>query len=123
MKPLIVNIVILLSVITAGYLFTIKFKEPTNIDKVRNGLKGIDRYLSYNTHLGFICAVDDGELPPAVNYALTPILVDMLNAPKLDTTLIILPIDKKESDIIGKSSILWQNKDDAYKYILITKTY
>lgn len=110
-----------MSFITAISLFVVKFQQPTKIDKVRAGLKGIDRYLSNTTPLGFICAVDDGELPPAVNYALTPIFVDMLHEPQLDTTLIVASLDRKVLDIIGQSNVIWQNKDDDYKYILITK--
>jgi len=121
MKPFIVNTCLFIAVITALYFFTIKFRQPDNIDKVKIGLTGIDRYISNNSRLGYICSVNDGALPNIANYILTPVNLDMLNVSALDTTLIIVPLDQKVLDMIGQENILWQNKDDRLKYILISK--
>ncbi len=122
MKGWVVYLLLALSVTVAAYSYTVKFAEPTDADRVQKALKGTDKYLSFGSHLVFKCTVPGSDLfPEYVSYYLTPVKL-VLPTSERDTTLLLTSIDAKDAGIdtmIAHSSVIWENKDDKYRYLLI----
>ena len=123
MKSWVINILLFLSVCAAIFLFTVKFDTPTDPDKVQAGLKGISKYLPAGSHVVFRCDVPGSDLYITyVNYYLAPVRLVPPSHAGNDTTLLLLPgtvTDSATIALISRSSVIWQNKDDRYQYILI----
>ncbi len=123
MKSWIVNTLLGLSVCVAVFFFNIKFKSPTDPEKIRKGLAGVQKYLPTGSHLVFKCDVQGGDMYPTyVAYYLTPVKLVLPTPGGNDTTLLLVPINSTDSAstaMVNTSSILWQNADDRYRYILL----
>ena len=123
MKSWIVNTLLGLSVCVAVFFFNVKFQLPTDPDKIRMGLAGAEKYLPLGSHVVVKCDVPGADMYPTyISYFLTPVkLVDPAPG-KSDTTLLVVPVNNSDSAVLGQlgaATIMWQNKDDRYRYILI----
>ena len=123
MKSWVVLILLTLSAAVSTYLYTVKSEAPTDADRISKALKGISGYLSIGSHLVFRCSVPASDLFPAyVSYYLTPVKLVPPGSSGNDTTLMMSPVtasDSTETAIIAQSVIIWQNKDDKYRYLLM----
>lgn len=121
MKPAIVNIVILLSVITAAYLVNFH-QSPSQFENIISATEGAKNILKRQGHISLIMPVKNDFVSMYVNYAMAPILLDEKN--NSDTTLIIIPKDYPDSQttqLVTRGLIIWQNKDQDLKYLIVAK--
>ena len=115
MKHAPVLILIGLSLAVAMLLHSYKIEQPHgDIDKLKAGLEGVEKYIPENTHIGFI---GDNDAFQRVRYVLAPRFLD-INAPGLDTLLVIKPVN--DTPIVS-GKILWQNIDNTHQYFLVTR--
>ena len=123
MKSWPINILIVLSVGVAIFFFTIKYDAPTDADMIRTGLNGVEKYLPVGSHIVFRSDIPGMDAYPVyVSYFLAPVKMMPPDPQKNDTTLLVLPASVTDSAtlaLLRRSSVIWQNKDERYQYILI----
>ena len=119
----VINILLAVSVCVAIFFFTVKFKAPTDQDQLRAGLHCAQQYLPPGAHIVLRCQVPgDGDYPAYVSYFLVPAKLVPPGQSNNDTTLCILPAgftDTATAVLLSRSAVIWQNKDDRYRYLLI----
>lgn len=115
MKHAPVLILIGLSLAVAMLLHSYKTERPHgDMDKLKTGLSGIEKYIPKNAHIGWM---GDNDVFQKVRYIIAPRFLDMGNR-ELDTLLIIRPIT--DTPIVS-GKVLWQNADDTHQYLLVTR--
>jgi hypothetical protein len=123
MKSWVINILLLVSVAAAVYFFTVKFDKPTDEDKLKAGLLGMQPYLSPGSHIMFRSDAPDAALNMIyTNYFLAPAHFDPKACSTCDTIFLLLQLNSKDSAslaLMRGAPVLWQNKDDRFQYILI----
>src|SRR5271156_334329 len=115
MKSWVINILLVVAVCCAVYFFTIKFSHPTDEDKLKMGLAGIDTCLAPGSHITFKTDAPDADLNMLyINYFLGPVKLERPVADKNDTMFLLLRADMTDTAIVAllrRSVILWVNKD------------
>jgi hypothetical protein len=118
MKGTWVLIIILLSTIVSTLLFHNKFsKEQDGIDKVSATFGSLKPLLSPATHIYLDKSAASTEVYFWTRYALAPVHLSTTDT-TLDTTLII---SKVNDTMLNNKTVIWQNADESYRYILATK--
>ncbi len=123
MKTWAINLLLLAAVISAIWLFTVKFEKPADQDVLKTGLAGIEKHLSPGSYISFKTNAPFEALNMLyANYFLGPVHLVRFGEKQYDTTLLLLQasmIDSANAAFIKSSSILWTNKDDHYQYYLV----
>ena len=124
MKDGIIPILLLLSIIVSGFMYSNKISSKTDdVDKMQQALKGAHAYITPGSNISFQNLPKKIELHFWARLALTPnYLTD--KADRFDTILTVCNKDQCDSIAIellqNKRHALWQNRDDQYCYILTT---
>jgi hypothetical protein len=125
-----VNLCLLLAVVCSCYLYTLKFSQPGGQDKLIAGLAGVHQYLPPGTSIHFVNKVPPEPtnsrehifFPDFVHYILAPAKIGQASKTWKDTTLMVLPANSTDSAtaaLVAGATVLWQNKDERYLYLLI----
>ena len=115
MKHAAVLILIGLSLAVAMLLHSYKIERPHgDIDKLKAGLRGVEKYMPKNAHIGWM---GDNDIFQRVRYILAPRFLDLKNT-TADTLLVIKHIN--DTPIVS-GKIIWQNADDTHQYFLVTR--
>jgi hypothetical protein len=125
MKATFIISIIFLALINGVYQYSIKKDfRSTELDKYVFWIQGLDTFLPKGTQCKFSFVDAHSDMHVRVRYLLAPrnILIDR-NAPT-DTILTISSIKKKDSLFAAFSAhgntVLWQNQDTSYCFILTT---
>jgi hypothetical protein len=110
----------MLSVVSALCMFYFKFqRQPVTIDNLKQGLSGIHPYIRPETVIGFKTTPSPNvELAAHIASILAPVPFDF---DMQDTTLFLLPLniaDASTLSLLKQKTVIWQNKDNQYQYIL-----
>lgn len=121
MKPVMILIFVLCAFFYATYRYlNSTLKDEGNIAHFENGLKGAFKYLSNKSKINFICPNDDVQQILEARYVLFPIILDFEKDQQYDTALIVVPAN--DSNYQDRSTVIWKNDDEKFKYYLIKKT-
>lgn len=100
----------------ASFLHGRKLSAKDNdMDRLANGLSGIEAYLRPGTYIQIDNGTQIGEYPFMLRYLLAPAITNIVGAN--DT---VLSIADKNTGLPPDSSrkLLWSNSDTLYQYIL-----
>lgn len=95
---------------------------PENeMDKVERGVGNVKQFLPGNRRITFICPDNNATLYGMCRYVLVPRYLSFKEAKQYDTALVITRLDTSvvAANAIGDNrKILWQHKDNLYRYYL-----
>jgi hypothetical protein len=125
MRTWLINIILFLSFCAIVFVYYKKDKQKqNNLDNSRKSLQGLKKILPRTGNVEFVGINRDNvtfyEVYLLARYALIPI---ELSHKAGDTALVVFRIDSDSTSIYIDSThtILWENKDSAYHYTLVTK--
>ena len=121
----IISILVLASM-NGVYQYSIKkdFK-PSELDKYVNGMSGAVNVLPTSANIAFSAVGAPKEMQTQISYLLSPRLLSFNNIEQYDTIFTVSAFSKKDSLFnsfaLNGNTIIWQNQDTSYCYILSSK--
>jgi hypothetical protein len=108
------------------YQYSLKkdFKS-SELDKYVIGMRGAVNVLPTGANIAFSAVGVPKEMQSQIRYLLAPRLLSFANIEQYDTVLTVSALNKKDSLIqsfaLNGNTVIWQNQDTSYCYILSSK--
>ena len=118
--------ILVLALMNGVYQYSIKkdFK-PSVLDKYVNVMSGAQAVLPLAANIAFSAVAAPKEMQTQIRYLLAPRLLSFANIERFDTVLTVSALIKKDSLFnsfaLNRNTVIWQNQDTSYCYILSSK--
>lgn len=126
MKVSYIITILVLALMNGVYQYSIKkdFKS-SELDKYVAGISGAVNVLPIGANVAFSAVGVPKEMQSQIRYLLAPRLLSFNNIEQYDTILTVSALSKKDSLFnslaLNGNTVIWQNQDTSYCYILSSK--